>query len=86
MKRLKKTTLDLELAFSDKHKALALLGSLAGDASVRVNILKARITEHSAWLQLELQGETARVHETATLLNQEASIKDPSWRPFSRAS
>jgi hypothetical protein len=86
MKRFEMTTLDLELVYSDKDKALALLTSLAADRSVSVNILKARITEHSAWLQLELQGQTPRVQETAALLNREASIQDPSWRPFSRAS
>jgi hypothetical protein len=86
MKRLQPPVLNLELGFSDKDKTLRMLTALASDPRVSVNIMKARITECSAWLELELQGQSPRIFEVADLLNEAANVKDPSWRPFSRAS
>jgi len=86
MKRFPPVVLKLELGFADKDKTLRLLQALAPDTRVSVNIVKARITETSASLQLELRGQTPRLFEVATLLQQAATEKDPSWRPFSRVS
>jgi hypothetical protein len=86
MRRLPPPATVLELGFSDKHQALRLLTALAADPRVSVFINRARITEHSAWLRLELEGESPRIVEVATLLNDAATIKDPSWRPVTRAS
>lgn len=86
MKRLKPPVVLLELGFSDKDQALKLLKSLAQDARIAVNIMKARITEDSAWLALELKGPSPRLFEVACLLNDAATLKDPEWRPVSRAS
>lgn len=79
-------TVTLELGFSDKEKTLTLLRSLASDPRVSVNIMKARITDVSAWMELELKGQGPRLFEVAALLNESACIKDPNWRPVSRAS
>jgi hypothetical protein len=86
MKRLKRPAVELELGFADKDKTLKLLQSLALDSRVAVNIMKARITEDSAWLVLELKGQSPRLFEVASLLNDAATVKDPEWRPVSRAS
>jgi hypothetical protein len=86
MKRIQPAPVTLELGFSDKDKTLQMLTALASDPRVGVNILKARITEHSAWLELELTGQSPRIFEVGDLLNEAASVKDPSWKPYSRAS
>jgi hypothetical protein len=86
MKRMKAPVVLLELGFSDKEKTLKLLKSLAQDPRVAVNIMRARLTEDSAWLVLELKGQSPRLFEVATLLNDAATVKDPEWRPVSRAS
>lgn len=86
MKRRDRPTLTLHLGFSDKDAALALLHSLAQDGRVNVNIMKARITEHYAQLELELVGSWPRLFDVASLLQGSATHKDPDWRPTSRAS
>jgi len=86
MKRFQPVVLTLELGFSYKNKTLRFLKALAPDPRVSVNILKARITETSASLKLELRGQTPRLFEVATLLQEAATVKDPSWSPFSRVS
>ncbi|HLY09309.1 MAG TPA: hypothetical protein VKW04_08415 [Planctomycetota bacterium] len=86
MKRWTTPTVTLELGFTDKNEPLKLLQTLAQDARVAVNIVKARITEDSAWLELELKGPSPRLLEVASLLNDAATQKDPGWRPVSRAS
>ena len=86
MKRVTTPALTLELGFSDKDGTLRLLQALALDPRVTVNILKARITEHYAWVELELIGQGPRLLEVASLLNEAAIEKDPDWRPVSRAS
>ena len=86
MKRVTTPTLTLELGFADKERTLGLLRSLAQDPGVSVNIMKARITEHYAWVELELIGEGPRLFEVASLLNEAATEKDPGGRPVSRAS
>ena len=86
MKRVTSPGLTLVLGFSDKDRTLRLLRSLSLDPRVSVNILKARITEHYAWLQLELIGQGDRLIEVASLLNEAATDKDPDGRPASRAS
>ena len=86
MKRCQTPDMTLELGFTNKDVALRLLQSLAPDPRVSVNIMKARITEDSAWLELELTGQGPRVMEVAALLNDAATLKDPGWRPLSRAS
>lgn len=86
MKRFPPAVLNLELGFSDKDKTLKLLTVLASDPRVGVNIMKARITEYSAWLELELTGQSPRVFEVGELLNEAATVKDPTWKPYSRAS
>jgi len=77
MKRSKPPVVVLELGFCDKDKALTLLQSLALDSRVAVNIMKARITEDSAWLELELKGPSPLVFDVASLLNEAATMKDP---------
>jgi len=86
IQRIKPPVVTLELGFADKDKTLALLQTLANDRRVAVNIMKARITEDSAWLELDLVGPYPRLFEVAELLNEAASVKDPGWRPVSRAS
>jgi hypothetical protein len=86
LKRVSTPTLTLELGFSDKDRTLRLLQSLSQDPRVSVNIMKARITENYAWLQLELLGQDPRRAEVALLLNEVATEKDPEWRPVPRAS
>jgi hypothetical protein len=85
-KRVKPPTLTLVLGFSDKDGALEMLQSLARDGRVSVNIMKARITETHAWLELVLEGPSPRVFDVAALLQDAATTKDPHWRPTSRAS
>ncbi len=84
-KRVTPPTLTLELGFSDKDRALDLLRSLARDGRVSVNIMKARITEAHARLELVLEGPSPRVFDVASLLQDAATTKDPHWRPTSRA-
>jgi len=86
MKRVTTPALILELGFSDKDRTLRLLQSLSQDPRVSVNIMKARITENYAWLELELLGQGPRLIEVARLLNETATEKDPEWRPVPRAS
>ncbi|HZE99064.1 MAG TPA: hypothetical protein VE981_18810 [Planctomycetota bacterium] len=86
MKRCTEATLNLELGFADKDVALNLLNSLSEDRRVAVNITRARITESSAFLCLELRGPGPRICEVAALLNSRASLKDDFWRPTTRAS
>jgi hypothetical protein len=86
MKQVSSSPRTLNLGFSDKDGALRLLQSLALDARVSVNIMRARITEDHAWLELELEGPALRVAEVAALLQDAATMKDPDWRPASRAS
>ena len=86
MKRVTSPGLTLRLGFADKERTLMLLQSLAQDPRVSVNIMKARITENYAWLQLELLGQDPRRAEVALLLNEVATEKDPEWRPVPRAS
>jgi hypothetical protein len=86
MKRIQPAAVKLELGFCDKDKTLRMLTALASDPRVGVNIIKARITDHSAWLELELTGQSPRILEVGEILNEAASVKDPSWKPFSRAS
>ena len=86
MKRFQPAELILELGFSDKDKTLRMLTALSSDPSVGINILKARITEYTAWLELELTGQSPRIFEVGDLLNEAAAVKDPSWKPYSRAS
>ena len=86
MKRVTSPGLTLRLGFADKERTLMLLQSLAQDSRVSVNIMKARITENYARLELELIGQGPRLIEVASLLNEAATEKDPEWRPVSRAS
>jgi hypothetical protein len=86
MKRVTTPTLRLELGFAGRDRTLKLLQTLAQDPRVSVNIMRARITEDYASLELELVGEGARVVEVASILNEAATVKDPGWRPVSRAS
>ncbi|HXX92312.1 MAG TPA: hypothetical protein VEN81_01680 [Planctomycetota bacterium] len=86
MKRMPPAVLKLEVGFADKEKTLRMLKALASDSRVGVNILKARITDQSAWLELELTGQSPRIFEVGDLLNEAACLKDPAWKPHSRAS
>lgn len=86
MNRRDRPTLTLRLGFADKDGALDLLQSLARDRRVTVNIMKARITEHHAWLELELDGPWPRLFEVASQLQKAATHRDPDWRPTTRAS
>ncbi len=86
MKKIETPTITLTLGFADKNRALALLRSLDAEAAIEVHLMKARITEYAAWLELELVGDLPRLREVASLLNEAASVKDPGWRPMSKAS
>ena len=86
MKKLEPMVLNLKLFFSDKPRTLELLRALDADPRVSVGILKARLCEDTAWMELELRGYNPRLSEVATLLNDIAAGKDPHWKPVSRAS
>jgi hypothetical protein len=86
MKKVAPTVLNLELVFNDKARTLRLMRALDADTNVSVNILKARLTPDMAWMELELRGHNPRLDEVAALLSEAASVKDPFWKPFSRAS
>jgi hypothetical protein len=86
MKRRPESIINLELGFADKDRTLSLLNLLSKDGTVAVNIMRARITEDSAWLVLELCGEESRVLDVAKLLTDAASVNGPVGPLFSRAS
>jgi hypothetical protein len=86
MKKPGPTVLCLELEFNDKPRTLRLLEILAGDAGVSVDILRARLDDNWAWMALELRGANPRLREVAGLLSDAACVKDPYWKPHSRAS
>jgi hypothetical protein len=86
MKQLQPSALTLTLSTCNQDKLLELLKTLACESKVAVNIMKGRITDHSAWLELELRGESPRLFEIATLLHETAGLQKLPRRPESRVS
>ena len=51
----------LEVYFADRSLSKPAILELSRDSSISVNILRGRLTETSAWFELELSGSPSRV-------------------------
>ena len=59
----RRKVVQFEVYFSDRSLAKPALFELTRDSSVSVNIRRGRLTETSAWFELELSGNPSRVDE-----------------------
>jgi hypothetical protein len=86
MKQFQPSARTLTLRTCNQDKLLTVLKDLANESKVAVNITKARITDHSALLELELRGECPRLFEVAELLHEAAGLQQLPQSPKTRVS